>query len=583
MPIYLLIFIVLLAMGEVQASVDEEVRVIGKFSVRAEAEKLMRSLKKSGQEVRITTRSEEVMLKSMSLGLFANEEKARVVVKHLKSHQIDAFLYRVTSGKYRVHAGAMQQENHYWHRFEKLLALGYKQINTVLKNTTITRFFVVRPLIKSLPLPLPPKPIKRISQKTTPKSFNNTFLYGRFKGEFTAWKDKGQQSSGNYFNAALAAKIEYKNQWEMTYGGRFEAVEQSSINNVQTFELQWLPTYLSVRESANLMHFGFIDGRWDDRSQESLSDRMSSKILTRYRLDENVVDRRRPIIGARWQFNHSNYQVDVIANPVFRPAKLPAAESIWHPVNRVNGTMLGIRPTDNWRALVKTGSFADEKYQFGGVGARLIHRVGRRTRAITFQYTRRSEPYYELNTSIQKLIALGSTVENALAATGGRTFTPQHPHTAVFSWAEFGKVSHFEVTASSNSPYTTTAYEMKTALSLEWMLGFIYPTKNRNIHLSSFFMGKRLNTSDDTLGRKTKLGLQGEVSRQWFSQRWLVGVNYQVDLDQLGFYLKPNIRYEQNKFLKISLYYQLFGGGDETDNGFHSGHSVLGLNWQANF
>ncbi len=566
-----------------EANLDKEVRIISKFFVRTEAEKLMRSLNKSGQNVRITTRTEEVTLKSISLGLFANEEKARVVVKHLKSHQIDAFSYRVSSGEYRVHAGAMQQENHYWHRFEKLLALGYKQINTILKKTTITHFFVVRPLIKRLPPSLPPKLIKRIPAKTTPTSFKNTFRYGRFKGEFNAWKDKGQQSSGNYFNAALGANTKYKNQWEMTYGSRFEATEQSSIKNVQTFELQWLPTYLSVRESDNEMHFGFIDGRWDDNSQESLSDRMSSKILTRYRLDEEVVDRRRPIIGARWQFNHSNYQVDVIANPVFRPAKLPVDESIWHPVSRTNGAMLGIRSTDNWRELIKKGSFAGEKYQFGGIGIRLTHRVGRRIRAITLQYARRSEPYYELNTSIQKLIALGSSVENALAATSGRTFRPKHPHTVVFSWAEFGKVSHFEVTASSSAPYTTTAYQMKTTLSLEWVLGFIYPTKNKNIHLSSFFTGRRLNTGEDTLDRKLKLGLQGEVSRQWFSQRWLVGVNYQVDLDQLGFYLKPNIRYEQNKFLKISLYYQLLGGGSGTDNGFHSGHSVLGLNWQANF
>ena len=565
--------------NEISESLDD-LRVISKFSNQAEANKLVRSLKKGGQSARIISQSEEIVLKSVSVGLYPDQKEAAAVVRHLKSHNIDAFPFRVQSGEYRVHAGALQHEDHYWNRFEQLLALGYKRIHTALKPVTITHFYVVRELIEDLPDPIQLTPT---TTKIKDKVFNTNFLFGRFKGEFDGWKESDKQSSSNYFSAQLSAKTKYKKQWALTYGFRFDALEQSSTTNIQKFELQFLPTYLSYQLPNNEWQFGLIDGRWDNRKKESLSDRISSKILVRHLLDEEVIDRRRPVVGARWQFTQSQYQLDVIANPIFRPAKLPKFGSIWHPVSRSNKAIIGIRPTDNWEELVEKGSFADEKYQIGGVGVRMSQQIGRRTRAISLQYIRLSAPYYKLNPSIQQLIAGGSSVDDALAASSGKTFTPEHPHTAIFSWEEFGKTSHFEVAVLSNTPYTTNTYLMKTGISLEWMMGFIYPTKNKNTHLSSYFTGRRINTNDDILDRKTKFGLKGEIYQYSANRHWKAGASYNIDLDHLGLFLNPKINYEQNKYLNLSLYYQLFTGVDNTDNGYHSGHSIIGLSWQAIF
>jgi len=556
-----------------------DLRVISKFSNQVEAKKLVRSLKKSGQDARIISQTEEIVLKSVSVGLYPDQKEADTVVQHLKSNNIDAFPYRVQSGEYRVHAGALQHEDHYWNRFEQLLALGYKRIHTALKPVTITHFYVVRELIENLPEPIQLIPKTNLKDK----AFNTTFLFGRFKGEFDGWKESDKQSSSNYFSAQLAAKTTYKKQWSLIYGFRFDALEQSSTTNIQKFELQFLPTYLSYQLPNNEWQFGLIDGRWDNRKQDSLSDRISGKILVRHLLDEEVIDRRRPVIGARWQFTQSQYQLDVIANPIFEPAKLPQFGNIWHPVSRLNKAIIGIRPTDNWQELVEKGSFADEKYQIGGVGVRMSQQIGQRTRAISLQYVRQSEPYYKLNPSIQQLISTGSTVDDALTASSGTTFSPEHPHTAIFSWEEFGKISHFEVAVLSNTPYTTNTYLMKTAISLEWMMGFIYPTKNRNTHLSSYFTGRRINTNDDILDRKTKFGLKGEIYQYSTNRHWKAGAAYNIDLDHLGLYLNPKINYEQNKYLNLSLYYQLFTGVDNTDNGYHSRHSIIGLSWQAIF
>ena len=577
---YMLVFSFSLSANESTESLDD-LRVISKFSNKNDATKLVRSLKKSGQAARIIPKSENIILKSVSIGLYPNEKEASAVVTHLKANNINAFLYKVESGEYRVHAGALQQEDYYWNRFEQLLALGYKRIHTALKPATITHFYVVRELIENLPDPIQLTPTRKKSKTSI---FNTTFLFGRFKGEFDGWKESGEQSSSNYFNAQLSAKTRYKNQWDIIYGVRFDALEQSSKTNLQKFEFQFLPTYLNYQKPNNQWQIGLIDGRWDNRKQDSLSDRISGKILVRHFLDEAVIDRRRPIIGARWKFSQSQYQLDVIANPIFRPAKMPDFESIWHPVSRQNKAIIGIRPTDDWEELVEQGSFADEKYQTGGIGIRMSQQLGRRTRAISLQYVRASEPYYKLNPNIQQLLSTGSTVTSALSATSGEiTFTPEHPHSAIFSWEEFGKISHFEIAVSSNTPYTTTSYQMKTGVSLEWLMGFIYPTKNRNTYVSSYFTGRRINTEDDILDRKTKLGLKGEIYQYSPNRHWKAGTAYQIDLDSLGLYLNPKINFEQSKYLNLSLYYQIFTGSDSTDNGYHSGHSILGLSWQAIF
>ena len=565
---------------ENNTSLLETEKIVSTFTDKGKAEKQLQALIKRGQNARILTQSKEVNLKSISIGLYSNQKKAQSIVKHLTSNNIDAFPYRLKSGRYRIHAGAMQHEAHYWSRFEKLLSLGYKRIYTTIKPITITTFFVISDS---------PAPLQQVMLSTPPiiekrqYTFSNTFLSGRFKGEIYTWDESGQQSSSNYFSASLSARAAYTKEWDMTYGFRVDALEQSSVINIQQYGMQLLPTYLRLRQTNSQAHIGLIDGRWDERKHASLSDRLSSKILTRYLLDDEIIDRRRPIIGARWQLSQSEYRLDIIANPIFRPAKLPHDSSIWHPVDRTNGTILGIRPTANWQELVKKGSFADEQYQTGGIGIRMSQQIGQRIRATTVQYVRRSAPYYELNTDIQKRIAAGTSVDAALATATNRTFTPRHPYSAIFTWEESGDTSHFELAVSSSTPYTTSTYQMKTAVSLEWVLGFTYPIKNNKTYFSSHFIGRWINTRDDILDRKIKTGLKGEFYQKLASRHWKAGTAYQVDFDQFGLFLSPKISYEQSKYLTISLYYQFFAGSDNTNNGYYRDNSAIGLNWQAAF
>ncbi|HFE37984.1 MAG TPA: SPOR domain-containing protein [Gammaproteobacteria bacterium] len=554
----------------------ENSHLIHKFSNKKDAEALLYKLIASGQPAEIIKQTKNFKLKSLSVGLYSDEKTAQSVVKHLKTNHVDAFPFRVKSGKYRVHAGAMQEESHYWKRFELLLSLGYKHIRTTLEPTTLTEFLVVRKLGTSvLTKQTPSQP----ATKPKDKAFNTRLLSGRFKGEFYRWNKLDEQNSSNYFSASLSARTGYKNRLDLTYGFRFEALNQISSRNVQRVELQFLPTYVRFQKPDKQWHIGLIDGRWDERNQPSLADRISSKVLTRYQLDEALTDRRQALAGIRLQLQQSPYRLDVIVNPLFRAAKLPSFNSIWHPVNQLDGTMLGIRPTDDWRELIRKGNFAKEKIQTGGLGIRMSQQSGSSIRATTAQYVRQSEPYYALSSEIQQQLNTGSSVDEALAASNSKTFSPQHPYSAIFTWEASSKTSHFELAVSSNTPYTTTKYQMKTAVSLEWVLGLTRPGKQT--YLSGYFVGRRINTRDDMLDRKTKLALQGDAYYFLYARHWKIGTSYRMDIDSPGLYLNPKINYEQNKYLRFSLFYQLFTGSKNTASGFHREHALLGLNWQA--
>ena len=561
----------------------KKLNILSKFPDIKSADNLVYSLTKSGQQVRVVSKEIDISLKSLSLGPFLTRMRAEHVVKHLKENNIDAFVFELKNGKYLVYAGAMQDDNNFWQRYEKLMSLGYNKPQTTIKIVQATQYYVVSDKKEDAPLNLKIKPIKT---RTKNSEFTTEFYSARLKGEFSIWGDQGKRSSSNYFDAALNLRTTYKSNLDFTFGARFNATEQSSEENVQKFELQWQPTYLRVFDKNQQWMMGAIDGRWDsinpNSQHESLSDRFSSKVLVRYKLDYDIVDKRRPILGAHWKTHTEKYDLDVIMTPAFRPAKLPDFGNIWHPVRRADGAIRGIKPTTTWKELVQKGSFAGEKFDTGGVGARLSRRISSRTRAISLQYTRHNEPYYALNPKIASSLNAGNTVNSALSSEG-YTFTPMHPYTGIFTWEESSKVSHFEVAVLSNTPYTTTDYEYKTAMSMAWKLGFISPKSARKNLISGYLIGHHINTDSKILDRKTKLALFGELYQTSQSGLWKLGTSYEIGLDQLELFLNPRLTFQQTKYVQIYLNYLLFTGAESTESGYHTGHSILSLTWQANF
>lgn len=555
-------------------------QILSKFEDESEAKKLADSLIKNGQDITIIRQDEGINLKTLSLGLYPDKNEADTVVKHLQKHDIQAYIKAAEDNNYRVYAGAMRDEDHYWERYDKLLGLGYKRIHTELRPTNLAFYFVVRPKNEILPAPIiPPPDISRFVKK----NWKHEIFEGRFKGEFSLWGGSENQGSASYFKASASARSTYKNVWDYTYGFRFEAIEQSADNNFQFLDLQWRPVYMRYRQPNNIWTFGAINAVWDDRERDSLSNRLGSRNLTRYQLDSDYTEKEQPTLAFRWELEKADHKLDVMWTPVFRPPKLPRDGAIWHPVNQPKKAIRGIRADDTYEEFIGKGDFDDDGYLTGGIGVRMVRQIGSRIRATTLQYARHAEPYYQLNPDLISQIDAGQTVDQALAGVSGATFTPKHPYTGILTWEEFSKTVQMEIAILTNAPYTTKDYLLKTAMAFEWHLGFVYPKTDKYTHISAFTRGRHINTDDDMLDQKTQIYLTGDLWRDTQNNLWRFSLNYDIALNYFDVFLNPKASFRQAKHIEFYLSYQLFSGSEGTYSGYHTKHSSIILGWQAKF
>jgi len=555
-------------------------QILSKFATPKEAQKLADSLIKNGQDITIIQDEIEITLKTLSVGLYPDEAEADAVVLHLQKNKIDAYAIPFEGGTYRVYAGAMRDENHYWQRFEKLLGLGYRRIHTEQKPSNMTIYYVVRPKNEVLPIPFlsPPDAARLFS-----KNWRNEFIEGRFKGEYSIWGNPENRGSANYFKTSIGARAYYKNNWDFTYGFRFEAIEQSADESYQFLDTQLRPTYLRYRIPNHTWSIGAINAVWDDRNRDSISNRLDSNNLTRYRLDSDHTEREQSVFAIRWEHEKADHKLDVVWTPVYQPSKLPRFSSIWHPVNQSRSAIRGIDANDDYKQLIRQGSFSNQKLLTGGVGVRMVREMGRRTMATTLQFARHKAPYYVLNSKIRSLLAQGQTVNQALSAIYEPTFTTEQPYTGILSWEEFGDTAQMELAILTNAPYTTKNYELKTSMAFEWRLGFVYPKTDKYTHISAFTHGRFINTSEKMLDRNTQIYISGEMWRETENRLWRFSLNYDIAVSYFDVFLNPKISFKQNKIIDLYLSYQIFSGSPGTPSGYHTTHSVVQLGWQAKF
>ncbi len=136
---------------------------------------------------------------------------------------------------------------------------------------------------------------------------------------------------------------------------------------------------------------------WGRMDEVPLSDRVSTADLTRLVLDK-LEDRRRANPMVRAEMNVGEGKLDVVWLADFRPAELPDKDSIWYPIDRVNGRIIGVSRTDIAPAAVKAaGIVEDEPDGDGGFGVRYTDSPFFGDIGITVANTRRSIPYYRVS------------------------------------------------------------------------------------------------------------------------------------------------------------------------------------------
>ena len=111
-------------------------------------------------------------------------------------------------------------------------------------------------------------------------------------------------------------------------------------------------TYVRYRSGNTRLTLGAQTIIWGRADEIPLADRVSRADLTRFVLDD-LPDRRRAQLAARWEQTLGEYKLDAVWLPVFRGAQLPDAASVWSPINRTTGQIIGIAPSPALAGLVK--------------------------------------------------------------------------------------------------------------------------------------------------------------------------------------------------------------------------------------
>jgi len=132
--------------------------------------------------------------------------------------------------------------------------------------------------------------------------------------------------------------------WEFRAGARLDGMAQAG-GRADHRELlaDYGDTYVRYRNGDTRLTFGAQTIIWGRADEIPLADRVSRADLTRFVLDD-LPDRRRAQLAARWEQTFGEYKLDAVWLPLFRAAQLPDTASIWSPVNRTSRQIIGIDP-----------------------------------------------------------------------------------------------------------------------------------------------------------------------------------------------------------------------------------------------
>lgn len=407
------------------------------------------------------------------------------------------------------------------------------------------------------------------SSKTVVRGFKPVLKFGvdDLLVEAGALPDAPEADSYSTLRASVYMLWQPNREWEFRAGARLDGMLQGG-GSADHNELlgDYSDTYVRYRSGDTRLTFGAQTILWGRADEIPLADRVSRADLTRFVLDD-LPDRRRAQLAARWEQSFGDYKLDAVWLPVFRGAQLPDIESVWSPVNRTTGQILGIDPAlTSW----VTGASVDEdEHGSGGGGMRLTKTGEPFDFGVTLARTRQSLPYYRVD------------LPNS-------TLTAVHPYNT-FVGADMELVSggltwRMEVGYTDDVPVTLAATTaMDKTSSLDWIgaLEFFPGGKDTRINLQ--LVAHALQTDRDILELQEYYGANGEIETSFGQGRWKAGMRFATGFNVNDLYLSPKLSYVGWEPHELYVAGHYFDGEARTLGGFHQDHSMITLGLRTKF
>jgi hypothetical protein len=357
--------------------------------------------------------------------------------------------------------------------------------------------------------------------------------------------------------------------WELRLGLRLDSVSQrSGLAPYDETRADIGDTYVRFRGGDARVTVGAQTIIWGRVDAMPVADRVSRVDLTRFILDD-LAERRRAQWALRWEQNWGDdLKLDAVVLPYFRPARLPDERSVWHPVNRTTGRLIGYEPDPALAALVGVAELREEDHRAGGAAVRFSSAGGFMDWGVTLARTRHSLPYYRLDAAVPALTAL-------------------HPYNRFvgvdMETTAAGATWRAEVGYTGGVPATRPGGQMIDTSVVEAVAGVELFPGGKNTRVTLQLAARSLRADGPLLELKDYVGVNGEVESTFAQGRWRASLRFMSGLNVHDVYIAPKLSYVGWEPHELYVTARHFSGEGRAWGGFHRDHGMLAIGLKTRF
>ena len=386
--------------------------------------------------------------------------------------------------------------------------------------------------------------------------------------EIGYFPDSGSKTDTSaYGHLSASANWQPDPRWEFQLAGRVDGYREDHIDSFSKVQGTYGDSFVRYRGDDVTLTFGSQTVIWGRLDGLPIADRVSTVDLRRFILDE-LEDSRLSNPMLRIEAPIAGGQLDMVWLWDFRAAELPDKDSVWYPVNRRTGRLLGISRDDIAPAAIEGSVFdEDEPSGDGGFAARYTRVHSFADIGVTVGRTRQSIPYFE--------------------PTAPGLFEAKYPR----SWVTGADAAlealdatwRFELLYASDTPVTRSDYRYTTTPSVNWGAGVEFHPGDGDMRVIMQLVGTNLIDAPKVLDRTEIYSLNGRVEVPFDRERWRAKFKYYIGLDSKDVYLNPELSFHglENHEFYIDGHY--FDGAEKTFGGFYEDNSSINVGWRTKF